>query len=1120
MELRNKLKSFIYILFSFGIIQTSSAVEVGTFDEFKSAYSNSSTTEIILNSDITATSNLDYFVSNDLIINGNSNNFIGNGYSGIQSNTNKTLSLKDITFNNFKQSGNGGAISNDADSSGSVTINTIENVTFENNSATNGSGGAISNYAGSSGSATINLIDTVTFENNSAYDYGGAISNDARNSGSSVTIDSISNSTFSGNSASYYGGAIYNSANSSGSATIDSISNSTFVGNSATGAYGGAIYNYANSSGSATINLIDTVTFENNSAYYHGGAIYNYAGSSGSSAIIGTISNSTFSGNSVYDYGGAIYNSANSSGGSVTINLIDTVTFENNTARYGGAISNDAYYSGSSVIIGTISNSSFSGNSAESGGAIYNSVYSSGSATIDSISNSTFSGNSATNGSGGAIYNYADSSGSVTINLIDAVTFENNTASYSGGAIFNVGGYIGYIDNTTFIGNSVTAIGEEVSAYGGAIANGSYIGYIDNTTFIGNSVTAIGEEVSAYGGAIFNAGGYIGYIDNTTFINNSAATSGGAIYNVGSKINIIASLGNTEFTGNTANNISNAIHNEAGVINLNSLDDKKIIINDGITGLNGTLNINSSNIDISSAQDGSEFAPTNGTIILANEIDGNTVNFYDGKLILTHHTYTQDESLILAGQTGVANFTSNSALNIYGGHISTQDNAIYNHHLGNVTLHSDITMSIDANLANKTMDTITFDTFNNPNNSIIDIQNINILKPTTDTDFTLSPFGNIEQAINSNLASSVKYSGGEIVYSPIYKYGVEYDNQTGLFNFKTTYTPQSPKYEDVNPAVVSSAVAAQSGSVATQVATFTEAFYHMDTFMTRDVSERIMMRDKNKYASSYQQGMLWDDAVSRRDNREAWYRPYVTIESVPLKNGPKVDNVAYGTYFGTNSPIKHLKKGWDASWGVFFGYNGSKQSYDSVDTRQNGATMGLVGELYKKNFFTGLSINAGASMGKADTMYGSDDFNTWVGGIASKTGYNFEFKNGRYIVQPTLLLGYSFIKTIDFTNSAGVKISSEPIHSIHLEPGVKVISPRKNGWRPYAHFSVIWNILDKAKIKANDMPLPETSIKPYVKYGVGVQKNWTDRMTSFLQTYLTHGGRNGIGFQLGFSWLF
>lgn len=67
--------------------------------------------------------------------------------------------------------------------------------------------------------------------------------------------------------------------------------------------------------------------------------------------------------------------------------------------------------------------------------------------------------------------------------------------------------------------------------------------------------------------------------------------------------------------------------------------------------------------------------------------------------------------------------------------------------------------------------------------------------------------------------------------------------------------------------------------------------------------------------------------------------------------------------------------------------------------------------------------------------------------------------------------------------------------------------------------SMIWNILDKTKFKADNISLPETSIKPYVKYGAGIQKSWSEKLTSFLQTYLTHGGRNGVGLQAGVSWL-
>jgi hypothetical protein len=50
------------------------------------------------------------------------------------------------------------------------------------------------------------------------------------------------------------------------------------------------------------------------------------------------------------------------------------------------------------------------------------------------------------------------------------------------------------------------------------------------------------------------------------------------------------------------------------------------------------------------------------------------------------------------------------------------------------------------------------------------------------------------------------------------------------------------------------------------------------------------------------------------------------------------------------------------------------------------------------------------------------------------------------------------------------------------------------------------------------LSLPELSVKPYVRYGIGLRKTWGDRFTGFFQTYLTNGGRNGVGLQAGFRW--
>ena len=45
------------------------------------------------------------------------------------------------------------------------------------------------------------------------------------------------------------------------------------------------------------------------------------------------------------------------------------------------------------------------------------------------------------------------------------------------------------------------------------------------------------------------------------------------------------------------------------------------------------------------------------------------------------------------------------------------------------------------------------------------------------------------------------------------------------------------------------------------------------------------------------------------------------------------------------------------------------------------------------------------------------------------------------------------------------------------------------------------------------------SIKPYVEYGVGLQKSWHERFTGFIQAMLRNGGRNGVALTFGFKWL-
>ena len=65
---------------------------------------------------------------------------------------------------------------------------------------------------------------------------------------------------------------------------------------------------------------------------------------------------------------------------------------------------------------------------------------------------------------------------------------------------------------------------------------------------------------------------------------------------------------------------------------------------------------------------------------------------------------------------------------------------------------------------------------------------------------------------------------------------------------------------------------------------------------------------------------------------------------------------------------------------------------------------------------------------------------------------------------------------------------------------------------------MIWNIVEGNSTRANGEKLPEMSVKPFVEYGLGVQKRIGNRFTGFIQAMMHNGGRNGIALTGGFRW--
>lgn len=802
----------------------------------------------------------------------------------------------------------------------------------------------------------------------------------------------------------------------------------------------------------------------------------------------------------------------------------DDRIFEEVSAPTEGKTTITAGYDASNLHEPVVSNSyladvtgDFVENSAgEEGAAIYNSGF------IENITGNFVANKSQF--SGGAIYNsgkISEISGNFIGNRVE------DSYSAAGGAIFNTnppparaseGSEVEYSETSfnisgNFIGNSAVALSEAelppkplalynlstTTGMGGAIANGAYIGNITGS-FIGNY--ASGEYAEATGGAIDN---YSGEIKNITgnFIGNNVQSegfaAGGAIMTF-TDLNIVAKDGYTSvFSGNytevNGERDDNAIYAGYGsTINFEMKNGGKFVMADNIRGV--TINPNAASL-----QD--RFLPSEYNVnITGDNIDNTT--FY-----MLNDMYDAD---LTVGQTT----------------LNTVNDSIHTYDVNNFTLSNNTKMVVDVDLANETMDRFTSNGYGEHNGDLI-VSGMNLL---SDSKSDSAEIYFAEQGLKDNVLNGTgelpdKY---QTAYTPIYKYNVNYDNRDdgGYFVFNRGGQNSSDSF---NPSVLSTPVANQAGSQAVINETVRFAFQHMDLFSQLPFNQRMAIINNNRYAgvnngvnaiSASRYDVRTDTPQYNSEfemiNKGFWVKPFTSFETINLNHGPDVDAITYGTLVGFDSNFKELKRGWYNVQSIYGGYNGSQLSYDGVDTSLNGGVLGITETFYKGNFFTALTATAGANVGSSKTMYGNEDFTALLAGIGSKSGYTFEFKNGKYILQPILFMNYSFVNTFDYTNAAGVKIDNDPLHTFQINPQLKFVTNLKNGWQPYASVGMVWNVLNSSKVRANDVILPKMSVDPYVEYGVGLQRNWKDRFTGFAQAMVRNGGRNGVALTFGFRW--
>ena len=1081
-----------------------------------------------------------------------------------------TMNINSSTFSSNKSEGeividsekagnsvipNGGAIT----SKGSLTIN---NSTFTNNSnnitVKDDDKEAVEIIQSAIGGGALLVSDTATITNssfagNSTNYSGGAILTNGS------TKLSVNNGAFSNNSAGINGGAISAGADNVAASILAPTANveikDTDFANNTAGKYGGAIY-YSNGNTNTTDNPTLTinaqkqdVVFTNNKAE-KGGDIYlnnstaNLNASSGKQIVF----NSGVAGNGTINTTGAIVlnSEITPDGGNLLVNAKDNSTIK---------ASVDEYINGIDLTLGN--GATLDLMNGKLGVAKFNNLTSNGgNVKIDmDLSRDDQIADIASVANGSGTLNLKD------VNLIADLKDDNENSVSADLSQLNLGnlsivtnndlnvltndymytvkvqdknlkvdrlnkdGVASKFDGFTFaVNNDGKVNGQDVllsedrsfSATKDIEITGAGLDKGWTGEMGGNSLSVKGNGYTLNGAD--NKGLKIGNaqtldIEDTNIVGFKTSDDRKGALTVGGKgnLNISAKNSDVRITGVNAGtsategiNLDNSIYFEGdsdankSSATLTTSTGRSIIIDDGVRSANVSNEVKMQG---------------NGTILFNGVVDPITLTNENARTI--HNNQIKDVKYNL--NNGMVAFTKDeylsggtNTLNMNGGMLSIANGAVGDIALKDLTLNANSNIAVDADLANSKMDTISVA---NPvtiaNDAKLNVSGINLLSDAT-KDSTVINFVN-DETLKSHITSSVS----EVAYSPIYKYGVAYDPTQGSFEFTRG---SSTNYNNVNPAVMVAPVAAQLGGYFNQLNAYDQAFSNMDLTMLMTRAQRQALKTYNKYA--YDGDGFGSVATSSgaipEERAGMWARPYTSFEKVNLKNGPKVSNVMFGTFFGGDTAIKELGNGFDGVFSTYIGYNGSHQVFNGNSLWQNGGTFGLTGTLYKGDWFGGWTVATGLSGIDANTMYGSENFGLWSIGTALKTGYNWELLDSKLIIQPHFMASYSLVDTFNYTNGAGLKIHSDAMNAVQLSPGVRFIGNLKDGWQPYVGLDFMWNIMDKTKFTAVETSLPQLSVKPYIQYGIGVQKRWGERSTGYAQAMFRNIGRNGVIFSLGY----
>ncbi len=288
----------------------------------------------------------------------------------------------------------------------------------------------------------------------------------------------------------------------------------------------------------------------------------------------------------------------------------------------------------------------------------------------------------------------------------------------------------------------------------------------------------------------------------------------------------------------------------------------------------------------------------------------------------------------------------------------------------------------------------------------------------------------------------------------------------------------------------------------------------------------VNIKEKNDIISDMSQGEsllaltnvtilgLYSPLLLKDERKGLWVRPYASYDEVKTGGGKHSDLTMYGNLIGADFGLKNLKNDWQRTVSGYVGYRGNHQNFSGTNVVSNSGLVGASATFYHKDFFAFWTTDVGSGVSNASN---GQEVASVSCASALRTGYNLNFKN-KITVQPNYIMSYTFASNFNSRDNNGDLFKSQPLNQIQIIPSFRAYANLKNDLKPFLVVNMVFPVLGNEKMSINNYALPGVSMYPFVEYGGGVQKQWKNDSSGFVQLLVRNGGRTGVGVLLGFKY--